>query len=437
MGGTPMKVKMAVFGHKEIIERVQNETEDKSHIDIIPFSYSQAQETVELIDKAFMCDVYVFTDVLSYTIAQEEIEKKRLPTVRIPIDEYAILAAFYKLRKRKGQPLKRVSIDIANEAYIKKIFNDLSISDQAAVYTYSYEKEKRISIEKVVNFHKGLWNEGKISDVLTSSKDVAKELKHANIPTHLINVPQGHICQAIEQAEKMIRLHKGTAKQIVAGHIQVINELTGEVAQKHVIQNVHDMLLKFGRQTNTSILLHSHEHFTLFGTRDLLQYITSNFRTLPLLEKMKEILPPQMVVNIGFGFGLTIKEAEKNAHLAIEKCRENRQNNCYIVNEREEVIGPIGIKREFDTSKLYEDLIHKARLNNQLSYNFIQFITKRNNEPFSSHDIALHYKVTKRSAERTINKLLSGNIIKHVGEERPYLKGRPRKLFQLKQQNSN
>jgi len=128
---------------------------------------------------------------------------------------------------------------------------------------------------------------------------------------------------------------------------------------------------------------------------------------------------------------LTAKQADVNARLALERCRENENSNCYIVNERQDVIGPLGVKKHFDPAELYQSLIHKARLNNELSYNFIDFITHRNNEPFSSQDIAVFYRVTKRSAERTINKLLVGKVIKIVGEEKPYIKGRPRKLFQL------
>lgn len=425
-----MKVKMAIFGHQEMIERVKHDVEEKSHIEIISFIYSQAKETIELIDQAFMCDIYVFTDVLSYMFAKEEVEKKRLPNVRILIDEYAILTAFYKLKKYHGKPLNRLSIDVAHEAYVDKILDDLSINDKT-IYTYSYEDNDLADVKHIVNFHQQLWEDDKVDYVLTSCKCVANELEQEDIPVHYIEVPQGHISDAINQAEKMIRFNKRTSKQIVAAHIHVKDVRTGDIAPPNIIRNVHDILIAFGKQTNTSILLHSDDHFILFGTRDLLTYITSNFRSLPLLEKIKNILPPNVIVNIGFGFGLTTNEAEKNAYLAIEKCHEKKESNCYIVNEREETIGPIGVKRKFDTSKLYQNLIHKARLNNQLSYNFIQFITNRNNEPFSSHDIALHYKVTKRSAERTINKLLSGDIIKHVGEERPYLKGRPRKLFQL------
>src|SRR5699024_10482775 len=131
------------------------------------------------------------------------------------------------------------------------------------------------------------------------------------------------------------------------------------------------------------------------------------------------------------GYGLTAKESTNNAQLALDESINTGENSCYIVNKQEEAIGPIGIKQSFNKTRLYNELIHKARLNNQLSYNFIQYITMRNNEPFLSEDVAKFYKVTKRSAERTIKKLSTANIINHVGKERPYVKGRPRKLFQL------
>src|SRR5699024_9996590 len=101
------------------------------------------------------------------------------------------------------------------------------------------------------------------------------------------------------------------------------------------------------------------------------------------------------------------------------------------VNDRKDRIGPLGVKKHINTSRLYQALIHKARLNNELSYNFIDFITTRNNEPFSSRDVASFYKVTKRSAERTVNKLLSGKVIKVVGEEQTYTRGRHSNLIQI------
>src|SRR5699024_12801164 len=97
------------------------------------------------------------------------------------------------------------------------------------------------------------------------------------------------------------------------------------------------------------------------------------------------------------------------------------------------MIGPLGVKKEFNASMLYQSLIHEAKLNNELSYNFIGVIEIRNNEPFSSNDIAKHYGVTKRSAERTIKKFGAGNVIKEIGEDMHYVKGRPRKRFNRNQ----
>lgn len=431
-GNDHMNVKVAVFGRHNVIECMKRDIHAKDHIEIFPFPFSHVNETNELVDKAFMCDVFLFTNELSYMLVKEKIKRKRVPTVVTPIDEYAILTSLYELKSKKESAFKKLSIDCAHKKYVEKLRNDLTMNEQT-IYTYSYEEQNKVNVDDIIDFHRQLWHDGKINGVLTSNQDVAEQLKYENIPVHLIEIKQSDRIRAIEQAENMVKLNKQTTHQVIVGHIQIKGAHTGKTAPTTIIQNVHDMLLMFGEQTNTSILLHSNDNFTIFGTRDLLNYIRSNFRTFPLLEKIKDMLPEHIIVHIGFGFGLTVKEAENNAHLSIEKCRENSDHCCYAVNERREILGPIGVKKEFNTSGLYEALIHKARLNNHLSYNFIQFITQRNNEPFSSNDIAHYYKVTKRSAERTINKLLSSDIIKHVGEERPYFKGRPRKLFQLNQ----
>ncbi len=194
---------------------------------------------------------------------------------------------------------------------------------------------------------------------------------------------------------------------------------------------LHQLLLKYSKKTHASVLANGDHQFALFGTRGVLDHITNHYRDFPLLKEIEYAL--ETSVDIGFGLGLTAKQAEDNAKLALETCSGTQEGSCYIVNERRETIGPLGVKKEINPSELYRALIHEAKLNNELSYNFIDFIETRNNEPFSSNDIATYYRVTKRSAERTIKKLIAGDVIKVVGEEKPYVKGRPRKLFQLNQ----
>lgn len=234
---------------------------------------------------------------------------------------------------------------------------------------------------------------------------------------------------SIKPAQQLLELSEQKFTQFVVGAIYIRDDQLAGDSKKVQIERLHELLIQFSKQTYTSIFTTIDNQFILLGTKKLLDYITAHFGNFPLLNEITYLLNTE--VDIGFGFGLTTKQAEDNANLALEVCFKSESGSCYVLNDQREIFGPLGIEKRFDTSQLYKALIHKAHLNNHVAYNFIEFISNRNNEPFSSNDVASFYCVTKRSAERTVNKLLTNDVIKIIGEERPYIKGRPRKLFQI------
>ncbi|WP_229683087.1 hypothetical protein [Virgibacillus oceani] len=428
-----VKIKIAVFGRKELISRLNHYVEDQDDIEIVPFIYTKTKDTIELMETAFMCDIYLFAGALPYLYAKEKINKKRLPAVQVAFDEYMILTSFYRLKNYHNQALDRISIDVLDRAHVDKVVNELDMQEHT-IYTYSYGDDKVLDIDLIVAYHQNLWSDGKIDYCLTSIEEVEQRLKEKGIPTSCMQIPQINVERAIEQAKSIAKLNHSKSAQIVSGFVRIKNfdsliSHKGELTSQELLLKLHQILLKFGHKTYSSVLTNGDNQFVLFGTHGILNHITNHYRDFPLLQEIERSLT--ISVDIGFGLGLTAKQAEDNAKLALEACNRTESSNCYIVNERQETIGPLGVEKHFDTSQLYHALIHKANLNNELSYNFIDFIKLRNNEPFSANDIAKYYRVTKRSAERTVYKLLSGDVIKVVGEEKPYQKGRPRKLFQI------
>lgn len=430
-----MKVKVAVFGQKETINRIKTYIDGQQDIEVKPFIYTNEKETTELIGKAFMCDIYLFTGPLSYLYAKKEIAKNRLPFVQIDFDGYMILAAFYRMKNNHDRLLNRLSVDIPDKNDVEDVLHELQIIGKE-VYVYSLDTDKLIDVGTVVAHHQRLWNAGKIDYVLTTIHEVEGPLKKLGIPTSSMIIPQKNIERAIARAKTMANISQSKSAQIIAGFIRIkdlekLKTKRGTSFTQKLIESLQQVLTKFAEKTASSVLLNSKNQFVLFGTKGLLEHITVHYRDFPLLQEIEATV--QVPVEIGFGLGLYVQQAEDHAKMALKFCEKAGDSKCYIVNEQQDMIGPLGIKKDFDTSALYQSLIHKARLNNELSYNFIDFIAIRNNEPFSSNDIAIYYQVTKRSAERTINKLLSGNVIKVAGEERPYIRGRPRKLFTLNQ----
>ncbi|SET51139.1 hypothetical protein SAMN05216389_11346 [Oceanobacillus limi] len=428
-----MKIKLAVFGQNALIQRFENCIKKHEDIEIIPFTYRNAKEALNLIEKAFMCDTYLFLESLPYLYAKPIIDKKRLPTVQVAFDELMLLTNLYHLNNTHNKPLNRLSMDALNKDLVDEVMSELELSNRD-IYSYCYGQDKVVDIDNVVSFHKKLWDEGKIDYVLTSLDEVEQKLKLHDIPTNCMMIPQINMEKAIEKVKSITLFNKNKSAQIVAGYVKIkeldrLKNEKDEAVIQQTQQNLHQILLKLGEKTLSSVFTNQENHFVIVGTRGILDHITNHFRDFPLLQEIEATL--NTTVDIGFGLGLTASQAEDHAKLALDTCALSKKSSCYIVNDRKETIGPLGIQKHFDTSKLYHALIHKARLNNELSYNFIDFIKIRNNEPFSSNDIASFYSVTKRSAERTVNKLLTGKVIKVVGEEKPYVKGRPRKLFQI------
>ncbi|MBP2076318.1 hypothetical protein [Oceanobacillus polygoni] len=424
-----MKVKIAVFGIEEMIKRVHTLAKYDENIEVLPFTYTHSSETLELIERAFMCDVYLFTEATSYLYVRDKIKKKRLPAVQVAFDEYMILTSFYRLRNDYKQELDRISIDILNGQHVEAVRKELNF-DTKQIYHYSYGEDESLDIQKITSFHRKLWDEGKIDYILTSSKEVEIQLKKAGIPGSCMIIPEINLLHAIQSAKSLTELNQHKSALLVAGYIRIKNQdQLGEQELEALTTKMQHILDRFAERTDSLLTDKNDYQFVIVGTGKLIDHLQNHYRDFPLTREFEAEL--NLPIDIGFGLGLSASEAEAHAHLALEKCKNENHSLCYIVNERKDTIGPIGIRRDIDTSRLFHALIHKARLNNELSYNFIDFITDRNNEPFSSNDIAAYYKVTKRSAERTVNKLLSGNVIKVSGEERPYLKGRPRKLFSL------
>lgn len=61
----------------------------------------------------------------------------------------------------------------------------------------------------------------------------------------------------------------------------------------------------------------------------------------------------------------------------------------------------------------------------------IRFSQSRQSKQFTANDLASHLQVTRRTAERTLKRLMEFSYVKIVGEEMTYRQGRPRALYEF------
>lgn len=431
IGGIGLKIKMAVFGRQETINRIGKLLPET--VEALSFVYSKTEETRELFDTVYHCDIYLFTEYLSFLFVKETIEKNRLPAIQVEQDPYAIITALYRLENNFEIPPKKIALDVFDGENFDELRQEAGL-EKGNIRYFVHDPDDVPDMESLLSFYTTLWEKKKADHILTSAEEVAEELTARGIAASTIPIPELNLRRAVTEAIDLVTLNTAENNHIVTGYVTIKHTEHGTMAengQKETWEELNRILQRLAARTGAFSIRTVDDRFIIFGTEKLLKHLREHYRSFPLLHEMKNTI--RFPVNLAFGLGLTADESAKNAEIALERCMQNEQSICYIVNERQELIGPVGVKKEIDASKLYQTLIHDAKLNNEISYNFIDFITERNNEPFSTNDIAQFYNVTKRSAERTVNKLLQGNVIKVAGEERPYKKGRPRKLFTLNQ----
>ncbi|MFD1386136.1 hypothetical protein ACFQ4Z_04920 [Oceanobacillus oncorhynchi subsp. oncorhynchi] len=420
-----MNITLGVLGEKTIVQRVQEIAEQFPSIDVLPFVLSESCNAAVRAEGAMMCDALLFTDYSSYSEALKQ--KRQQIMLYIAYDEYSILSSILRI----GQLSKKKCISIDYPEDIKHIdFKDDIAMTEYDFISASYTKQSCFNVQMLIDFHKDLFLQKKIDLILTSRRDVYNGLFQEALPVHYIPMPDKRIYQALEKVVQTLEVQKHSTGLVVTGILFLKESLP--IHMHHQIHTeVRKYVSTFCQKYEAILLPNKDNHYFIIGTSKLIKVIKENYRDFPFIDEVEKLAGCS--IGLAFGLGLNPLSSQKNAFMALEACRSDRHSLSYLVNECQEIIGPIGQRKHIDTNKLFHELVHQARLNNELSYLFIQFIVERNNEPFSSNDIAMFYQVSKRSAERTVKKLLSGEIIKISGKESPYSKGRPRKLFSLNQ----
>ncbi len=110
-------------------------------------------------------------------------------------------------------------------------------------------------------------------------------------------------------------------------------------------------------------------------------------------------------------------------------------HSFYMLDANKRLLGPFpqtntAIAMKIDEPVLVE-MANKTKLSPANISKLLLFSQSRHTKQFTATDLALHLHVTRRTAERTLKKLVEFNYITIVGEEMTYRQGRPRALYEF------
>ena len=436
-----MNVRIAVIGSKKMIERILKYKNKINNIQIIPYIYKKPEESLDIVKKVNDCDVFFFTGPVPFYFAYNELKKRGLPAVHIPFDEYMISLSLYYVKNTLRQPSNRISIDIPRKEDVYSVFRELEIdTDNLFIKDYAEIRDNKgnFNTDSIVEYHYNLTRKDKVDIVLTSIEAVHLKLLELGVKSYRMLIPEKNIEDTLQKAATKGELVISKSTQIACGIVSIDNfehlmENKGITDIQEITSKLYEILLNFGQKINASIQKKDQSKFVIYGTRGALNYIINQKGELFVLSDIRNLL--KISVSLGFGFGISAKEAEQHAEIALYHARNFGGNKAYIVNDEKEVIGPLGNESKSFQLRSENDQIFSIAKRTGISITtiskFVEFIKLRHYASFSTIEFADYLQVSRRTAERNLKKLLENNVIEITGEEQPYQTGRPRSIYKI------
>ncbi len=437
-----MLIRIAAVASEEFMPRILANENDIENIKFIPYIYEQPTEAGEVVERIEDCDVVLFAGPLPYFFAREKVQEKRWPSVYIASDEFTITQTLFHTMLQCGDDLQRISIDTPKITLAQRVKADLELTAaewHLLDYSQIIEDQGTVfDLEEIIAFHHKLWIEKRITRAFTSVDYVYKRLQSLEIPCISMIVPEKNIQEAISKAAAHGQLVISQNAQIAIG-LAVVNprdESDDQAGSSYTDAAVvlQQMLLELGQETDASVQRLGIDQFIIYGTRGSIEQMTGHFRSVPFLKRIDQLL--RVRVSMGFGFGLTAKEAEGNARVALFHAKKHAEaSSAYLVTDEKVVVGPLDTgMRAYQLKSENQDILQVAEKTgvsvvtvNKLS----QLMKLRRENRFTANDLAEYLQVSRRSAERMLKKFVEQKFVEIIGEEQPYQQGRPRAVYRM------
>jgi len=411
-----MVTKIAVIGSAEFLIKIKTLTHELQDILIDPYPYHSPQEAGEIVKALKPCDAVFFSGALPYHFSRNERSFLPIPAVYLGQDEMAVasslLAVFYHKKIRPD----RISFDLIDSVLVESVLSDLGIETPLThILDFTDMLKTSFNMDKILNYHLALWEQGFTDFALTSVHAVYDRLVSLGVPAMRMVDPKSSLIRGLQEAKIQAQLFKSRSSQVAA--CQVV--FHGDRNLKHI----HDL----SKEISASFQELSDGSYILYSTRGDVEAFTEKS---PLFPSMSNSMM------IGFGYGSTITEAEQNAKIALHFCKQNsEESSCYILTDEKMVIGPYPKHSRSHSLKNDDPELSKisriTRIGPANLSKIIHFSRSRNSLQFTAADLADYLEVTRRSTERLLKKLSDHGYVKVVGEEMVYNQGRPRAIYEL------
>nr|WP_089653070.1 transcriptional regulator [Halobacillus aidingensis] len=444
-----MKIRLGLIGAEDNLGLIQSIVDEYPEFSCLSFVHSGEEELVEHLESHSQdVDVWLFSGFLPYSTAIKW-GKISQPMYHTPYTGSSLYKTLYHVLNSEDIKADELSFDAVDSSELHPIFDELGMKydpsyleefideseiDNSRTYLEHYKK----SVSKFVQHHYDLWTDNHTKGAVTCVWAVYTELKRLGVPVFRVtpaNSAIKSILDIILRTHEMIRF-KNTQIAVQMFEIDPFSGLSTGVFSSDEITNIElrnsQKLLKYAKKVQGSLKTSGPGRYVIFTTRGELDAITENFTVVPEIEEILRI--GKHAVTCGIGIGYSAYDAEINAGRALLNAKEYGEGTWMVLYEDKTINGPLGSAEKISYSYASAELqgiSEKTSLSVSTLSKIKSILNKWGRPEMTAHELAQQMQIMPRSARRIIVALETGGYAEVVGEENPFPRGRPRKIYRF------
>jgi hypothetical protein len=302
------------------------------------------------------------------------------------------------------------------------------------VYSRPYSNE--YDEDEYVKWHISLYENKEIDIMFTGFGGVYTELKKLGYPVFRLEATIYSIKNCYKFIKQRHKFNIARNSQIAVSILKLIdykNEKEKYYSDMLKMADIDKKVVEYAREINGSIFKFGRREYVVFLNKGAAQN-SNNYRLLYDLKKEKKLMG--FILCAGIGLGHTAYQAELNAYNSLKRSELSKNNEVFIIDEKENVIGPLKSEKELHYSIISKDK-HILEISKKTGVSF-EYIAKiisinklKQNKIYDSKELADYLNISERSANRIIKKLVSSDYARIYAKKSNANIGRPRVVFEM------
>jgi hypothetical protein len=419
-----LKIHLGLLGADDSVTQIEDVAGDFPEIELHSIVYWKESDVIRLLQPHLdSVSMWLFSGKVPYSIAQQW-GGIAVPSFYVPHTGASLYKTLLYLAHEQHLPVSQLSFDTLHPAELSNLMDEVGITAPFHLRHY----ENLIDPDDLVQYHYELWASGQTKAAVTCVRSTHLELIGRHVPAYHI-VPARDAIAAV--LESIVQTHSIIHLQGAQIAVQLMD--TPSIQPDDLALETERQLHLYAKRLHGVCHALKHGRFEVIATRGPVEEATQEFSSLPGQNILVGL--PINRLTCGIGIGHTLAEANDHAYAALRHAQNRGIGSWYGVLEDKTVIGPLGFQQETLTYSYADSVLQELSQHVSLSVTTLSklqsIIQLLDRDQISANELAESMNILPRSARRILMVLEQHGLASIVGEQAPYVRGRPRKVYRI------